>query len=166
MCWLGATFNQQEEVAVNKWKEEVLAEQPPPRNGDSPFSFNLDHPASPEPSVPTKWSKQVTHPVLSSPMPGSSQLMATTTSPVNLTKPVQGDENDDGKIMSTQAMEQESPLLTLSVSALADILETPKPPATNDSEIQDIGSNSEQVGPSKSFAPEQDASLPKKEKLE
>ena len=54
----------------------------------------------------------------------------------------------------------------LPVSALDDILETPKLLAMNDSEIQDIGSDSEQVGSSELFAPEQDVSLLKKEKLD
>ena len=116
-------------AAVNKWKEEVLVEQPLPSNWDSPFSFHSDQAASPESSVPTKGSEQAMHPVPSSPMPGSSQLMATTTLLVNLTEPVQGEENDNGKSKNAQAMEWESPLLMLSVSALADILETPKPPA-------------------------------------
>ena len=77
------------------------------------------------------------HPVPSSPMLQSSQLTATTTLPADLTKPVQGDENNDGNSRSTQAMGWESPLLTLSVSVLANILETPKLLAANDLEIQD-----------------------------
>ena len=133
-----------------------MTEQPPSSSGDSPVSIHLDPVGSPEPCTPVKESGQTVHPT-----------MAATKSPVDPKKPVQGDKDDDNqKDENGQVAEWGSPSLTLPASALVDVLEIPKTLAMDDSEIQEIGSNSKQVGYSQQAASECDASTPKKEKLE
>ena len=153
--------------AVNKWKEEVLTEQTPPSDSDSPVSIHMGQAESPELFAPPMKSSQAMHPAPSSLTPKSLQTMATTKSPVDLSKLIQGDgDNDDGKDENVQVVEWGSLPLTLSTSALADIWEIPELPAMDDSEIQEIGSDSEQGGCSQQAAPEHDVSTLKKERPE
>ena len=137
-----------------------MTEQPPSSSSDLPTSILLDQGGSPEPSTPAVESDQTTHHTPSSLMPGLSQTMATTKSPANPNEPIQkGEDGSDGKDENGHVVEQGSPLLTLPASALADIVDIIELQAMDDSEIQEIGSDSKQAGSSQH-------TISKKEKLE
>ena len=69
--------------------------------------------------------------------------MATTKSLVNPNEPIQeGEDGSDWKDENGHVAEWGSPLLTMSALALANILDITKLLAMDDSEIQEIGSNS------------------------
>ena len=76
--------------------------------------------------------------------------MATTKSlVVNPNEPIQGGKvGGNGKDENGHVVEWGSPLLTLPTLALANILDITELPTMDDLEIQEIGSNSEQVGSS------------------
>ena len=84
MCWLRATLDWQEEEAVNKWREEVLTEQPPSSRGDSPISLHSDQVGIPEPCTTVTESGQTVHP-----------STGITKSLVNPNEPIQGDKDDN-----------------------------------------------------------------------
>ena len=64
VCQLRDTLDWQEEEAVNKWKEEVLTEQPLSSSSDSPISIHSDQVGSPEPFTPVTESSQAMHTTL------------------------------------------------------------------------------------------------------
>ena len=111
---------------------------------------------SPETCTQAMESNQTVHPTT-----------ATTKSLVNPNKPIQGDKDDDNEEDENgQVAEWGSLPLTLSASALADILEIPKLMAMDDLEIQEIGSNSKQAGSSQQATSKHDISTSKKDKSE